>query len=80
MAIPDNYSIIQVVSTDATIRVDVEWDFDSLAELYIWIQNNTDGTLYRYTDGDFVVTKGEDGTGVFLTVENPTEVDGYTAK
>jgi len=76
MAIPDNYSIIQVVSTDATIRVDVEWDFDSLAELYIWIQNNTDGTLYRYTDGDFVVTKGEDGTGVFLTVENPTEVDG----
>lgn len=76
MAIPDNYSIIQVTSSDPTIRVDVEWDFDSLDELYIWVQDTVTGASYIYTNGDFIVTRGQDETGVFLTVENPTEDEG----
>jgi len=67
--IADDYSIIEATSTADPINVPISWDFAGLTELEVTIQDNTLGTIYKYTDGDFTVTLNQAGDEV--DCENP---------
>lgn len=70
MSVPDNYEIIQTTSTDAQIRVDIAWEYDSITELYIWQQDADTGVITYYNLGDFAVVEKSDGSGDYIEVEN----------
>ena len=70
MSLPDDYQVEKVTSALAEIKIYIAWDFDGVDELYVWLQNSVDGTVYYQELGDFTVTEDSDGGGVFILVEN----------
>tara|TARA_R110002020_G_scaffold272789_3_gene487858 strand:- start:1350 stop:2735 length:1386 start_codon:yes stop_codon:yes gene_type:complete len=70
MSVPDNYEIIQTTSTDAQIRVDIDWQYDSITDLYIWQQDTDTGVITYFNLGDFAVVEKSDGSGDYIEVEN----------
>lgn len=70
MSVPDNYEIIQTTSTDAQIRVDIDWEYDSITDLYIWQQDTDTGVITYFNLGDFAVVEKSDGSGDYIEVEN----------
>lgn len=74
MSVPDNYQIIQTTSTDAQIRVDIDWDYDSITDLYIWQQDTDTGVITYFNLGDFAVVEKSDGSGDYIEVENVSTV------
>lgn len=74
MSVPDNYQIIQTTSTQAQIRVDIDWDYDSITDLYIWQQDIDTGVITYFNLGDFAVVEKSDGSGDYIEVENVSTV------
>lgn len=70
MSLPDNYQVEKVSSALASIKIYIAWDFDGVDELFVWLQNTVDGTVYYQSLSDFTVTTDSDGGGVFILVEN----------
>lgn len=78
MSLPDNYEIIKVSSTNASVKVYIDWPFDGVDELYTWYQNSVTGEVFYQELSDFIVTVNQDGGGVYATIENtqtPTSID-----
>ena len=82
MSVPDNYEIIQVVSSNATIRVDIDWEYQSIDELYVWQQDSATGDIFYFNLGDFAVVEKSDGSGDYIEVENVATAEAvvFTAR
>jgi len=82
MSVPDNYEIIEVVSSNATIRVDIDWEYQSIDELYVWQQDSETGDIFYFNLGDFAVVEKSDGSGDYIEVENvsTSEAVVFTAR
>ena len=76
MSLPNNYEILTVTSSSASIRVDIAWDYDALSELYVWQQDNVSGTVYYFSNSDFTVTENTDGTGDYILVSKVASATG----
>jgi hypothetical protein len=74
MSLPDDYEIVKITSSVASVKIYIPWSFDGVDELYVWYQNSVTGVVYYSENGDFTVTQDSDGGGVFILVEN-TESD-----
>lgn len=82
MSVPDNYEIIEVVSSNATIRVDIDWEYQSIDELYVWQQDSATGDIFYFNLGDFAVVEKSDGSGDYIEVENVATAEAvvFTAR
>jgi hypothetical protein len=71
MSVADDYEVISVTSSGASIRVDIPWDFEEdISQLIVSQQNIATGEVEYYSDGAYTVTVASDEAGIYLTVEN----------
>jgi sugar lactone lactonase YvrE len=71
MSVADDYEVISVTSSGASIRVDIPWDFEEdISQLIVSQQNIATGEVEYYFDGAYTVTVASDEVGIYLTVEN----------
>ena len=72
MSIAADYEVIEVVSSDLVVRVEIPWPYDSVSQLFVLVQDSITGVVQTFEAGEFTVVEKSDISGDYIEVENNT--------